>query len=152
MLRLIACAFFLTPITSCHHCECVASNRLMLGFISFHATDIDTIVVRKFEKGNNFNHLLDTIQWDDSNVRFYDNGNAFLMGSWMADMLLKSNFDYEVTIPSTNRTYKITEIDEPQIEGDCSGKKGCVNRIVSCNVDGNFVSTDSTNQILYFKK
>ena len=152
MLRFIACILLLTSITSCHHCECVASWGLKLGFIDFNGTDIDTIIVRKFEKGNNFNHLLDTVQWDHSNVQFDSQGSTFRMRSWDGDLTLKSIFDYQVMIPSINRTYNITEIDEPQIEGNCPGKTACVNIIVSCKVDGSFVSTDSTVEFLYLKK
>lgn len=152
MIRLITLLILLTSIYSCDHCKCVSSFGLRLGLAAFQPTDIDTIIVRKFEKGNNFNHLLDTVQWDRSNVMFEVQSDTFEMGSWNEIQLLRSQYDYKIYIPSINKTYQITDMNEPQIEGNCRGKVGCANQIVSCNVDGNFVSTTSPSETLLLKK
>lgn len=72
------------------------------------------------------------------------------MAAFLYDILLKSSFDYQVSIPSLNRTFAITEMDEAQREGNCRYKVMCGNMIVSCNVDGTTVSIN--NEILYLKK
>ena len=151
MLRVIVFLFLVTSIASCKDCNCVPSDGLRLGLISFDSTEINTIVIRKFEKGSGFNHLIDTSLFDNGTNIFYPKKDTFEMGAFPGNMPLKSNFDYEINVPLANRTYQVTEMNEPQVEGNCQGKTMCVNEIVSCKLNGSFVSTDD-RQTLYLKK
>lgn len=152
MIRFITFLILLVSIYSCQHCECVSSFGLRLGLISFDSADINKVVIRKFEKGTNFNHLLDTSIYDNGTNIFYPGNDTFEMRTFPGDMPLKSNFDYEVNFPSANRTYKITDINEPQVDGNCRLKIQCVNLIESCKLDGNFVSTSNTYETVYLRK
>jgi hypothetical protein len=60
-------------------------------------------------------------------------GRYFSNGAFSGDILLKGKFDYEVFIPGLRRTFKITQMNEPQADGNCDGKTMCINRIVSSN-------------------
>jgi len=118
--------------------------------VSFDSTDVDTIILRKFEKGTNFTQLVDTLQWDRSNVVFTDQRDTFRIAIHVGDVLLKSGFDYKVVIPATNRTFQISEMNEPRHEGNCKEKLMCVNVIVSCKLDG--VSMPLQYETLYLRK
>lgn len=135
---------------SCQNCICIPSDGLRLGFVSFDSADVDTIIITKFEQGNSFSHLVDTLQWDRSNIVFTHQKDTFEIGIRVGDILLKSNYDYKVAIPAINRTFAISELNEPKQIGDCSGKVMCGNAIISARLDG--VTTSIKNGTLYVKK
>lgn len=150
MLRGFAILLCVLALVSCQNCICLPSEGLRLGLVSFDSTDVDTIILSKFEKGTSFSHLVDTLQWDRSNLVFMHKNDTFEMGIHVGDILLKSNYDYKVVIPAINRTFAISELNEPKREGDCSGKVMCVNTIVSGRLDG--VPTSIKHEILYVRK
>jgi len=129
---------------------CVPSDGLRLGLVDFNSADADTIIVRKFQRGDNFTKLIDTLQWDNSNVVFYPRGDTLQMGEFIAGILLESKFDYQVFFPAVSRTYHITDIDEPQVDGNCLSRVKCENSIVSCKLDKG--TTQINNEILYLTK
>jgi len=128
------------------------SDGLRLGMVSFSSTEIDTLITRKFSKGSNFSRQIDTTILDQNNVTFTAQTDTFQMGSWKGDILLSSKYDYQVFIPAINRTISVTEITEPQLEGDCRGKVGCGNIITSVKLNGALAPTSIQNEILYIKK
>jgi hypothetical protein len=129
---------------------CVPSDGLQLGLVEFNSADADTIIVRKFERGDNFTKLVDTLQWDQSNVIFYSRADTLQMGEFLGSMLLQSKFDYQVYFPAVSRTFHITEIDEPQVDGNCLARVKCENTIVSCELDKG--TTQINDGILYLTK
>jgi hypothetical protein len=129
---------------------CVPSDGLQLGLVEFNSADIDTIIVRKFERGDNFTKLIDTLQWDQSNVIFYSRADTLQMGEFIESMLLQSKFDYQVYFPAAARTFHITEINEPQMDGNCLARVKCENSIVSCKLDKG--TTAINDGILYLTK
>jgi len=120
--------------------------------ISYSASEIDTIIARKFSKGSNFLQQIDTILMDKTNVMFNAQNDTFQMVSYKGNIPLLSKYDYQVVIPAISRTINITEINEPMLEGDCRGKEACVNFIVSAKLDGSFIPTTIKNDILYLRK
>jgi hypothetical protein len=129
---------------------CVPSDGLQLGLVEFNSADIDTIIVRKFERGDNFKKLIDTLQWDKSNVVFYSQADTFHMAEFIGAILLQSKFDYQVFFPKVSRTFHITEIDEPQADGNCLSRVKCENIIVSCKLDKG--TTQINDGILYLTR
>src|SRR5258705_3698469 len=99
MFRVLAFIIASTFMISCQNCICLTSDGLKLGMVSFDSTDIDTIIIRKFEKGNNFNQLIDTSQWDRAKVIFRAQNDTFQMGAFIGGILLQSKFDYQAFIP-----------------------------------------------------
>ena len=135
---------------SCHNCICIPSDGLRLATITFDSTEIDTMIVRKFQKGSNFSQQIDTVQWDRSKVNFSKHNDTFQMASWIGSLRLNSQFDYQVFIPANNRVFTVSEINEPQRTDDCSGKVMCVNVIVSVKL--NTTTTSISDDILYLRK
>jgi len=152
MLRSFTFLILIVSIISCHDCICVPSDGLRLGMISFSSTEIDTLITRKFSKGSNFSKQIDTTIFDQNNVMFTAQNDTFQMGSWKGDILLSSKYDYQVFIPAINRTISVTEITEPQLEGDCRGKVACGNIITSVKLNGALAPMPIQNEILYIKK
>lgn len=150
MFRLLFAIPLIAIFSSCHNCICAPSDGLKLATITFDSTEIDTLIIRKFQKGSNFTSLIDSLQWDRTIVLFTKFNDTFQMGTWRGDIQLKSQYDYQVYVPATNRTFKITEMNEPQRTGDCSGKIMCGNIIVSAKI--NDTSRAIENDILYLKK
>jgi hypothetical protein len=150
MLRFLLLLALIVALASCHNCVCAPSSGLRLGMITFDSTEVDTIITRKFRKGSNFSQLIDSVQWDRSKVDFRKQTDTFEMASWSGDILLHSQYDYQVFIPANNKTFNVTEINEPQRMDECRGKVMCVNRIVSVTL--NTTGTAIQNDILYLKK
>ena len=150
MLRLLFLFASIVALASCHNCVCAPSNGLQLALITFDSTEVDTIITRKFQKGSNFSQLIDTVQWDRSRVDFRKHTDTFQMASWAGDLLLHSQYDYQVFIPAANRTFTVAEINEPQRMDECRGKVMCGNRIVSVTL--NTAGTTIQDDILYLKK
>lgn len=120
--------------------------------ISFNASEIDTLIVRKFTKGNNFSLQIDSILLDPNNVIFNAQNDTFQMVSYRGNIPLLSKYDYQIFIPAVNRTINLTEINEPQLEGNCRGKVSCTNIIESVKLNGNTIPVIIQNDILYLKK
>jgi len=152
MLRLFSLIILSAFLISCHTCICGPSDGLRLGMISFTPTEIDTLITRKFSKGSNFSLQIDSTIMDESNVMFRAQNDTFQMVSWRGDILLPSKFDYQIFIPAVNTTINITEINEPQLEGDCRGKVACGNIITSVRLNSDLTPTTIQNDILYLKK
>src|SRR5260221_7593596 len=105
---LLSFTILFSLLISCHNCICAPSDGLRLGMISFDSADIDTMIIRKFEKESNFSHLIDTSLWDRSKVIFSAQNDTFQMGAFLGGILLQSKFDYQISIPSVNRTISVT--------------------------------------------
>lgn len=152
MLRTLVFILIIIFFNSCNHCICGPSDGLRLGMVSFSATEIDTVITKKFVKGSNFSLHIDSTIMDQNNVMFKAQNDTFQMGSWRGDILLSSKYDYQVFIPAVNRTISITEINEPQLEGDCRGKVACGNIIVSVRLNSDLTPTTIQDDILYLKR
>jgi len=150
MLRLLFLFAFVITLASCHNCVCAPSDGLRLGLITFDSTEVDTIITRKFQKGSNFSQLIDTLQWDRSRVDFRKYTDTFQMVSWSGDILLRSQYDYQVFIPAANRTFYVSDINEPQRMDECRGKVMCVSMIVSARVNTATISIGG--DVLYLRK
>jgi hypothetical protein len=150
MLRLLSFISLFAFFASCDHCICAPSPGLRLAMVSFDSTDIDTMILRKFEKRSNFSRLVDTLQCDITKVVFRAQNDTFQMAAYSGALLLRSEFDYQIVLPALSRTFRITDMNEPQLEGNCSGKVMCLNLIVSCKVDENPIPINYG--IVYLKK
>jgi hypothetical protein len=75
-----SCLFvFVRLFCSCQNCMYLPSDGLRLGMVSFDPTDIDTIILRRFEKGRDFNPIIDSLEWNKTNVIFHAQGDTFQM-------------------------------------------------------------------------
>jgi hypothetical protein len=125
-------------LASCNgKCTCVDADGLSPTLISFSSSDADSFVIKKFTKGSNFSSLLDSILIDTSNSLYQRNNDTTEVISGNAT--LSSKFDYQIILLSSNNVISISDIDEPQTQGNCSEKIQCVNPINSYKINGNLV-------------
>lgn len=128
-----------------------SSLGLHLNFVSYTKAEINGFSISRFEKGSNFNNLISSASFDSSLVGLRQSGDTIRYAYFSDDALLPSGFDYKVFIPATNTTYNITDLKEPQETGIKNGQKVyCMNRIVSCKVNGTAVTISYED--LFLKK
>jgi len=127
---------FLTAILfSCSEYECTKAD-LRFGFIGFSEAEVNTIVVRRFDKTGNFNSPIDTVQL--TNLYFNRRSDTLEMSGFPGNALLQSNFNYEIFIPNVNSLVRVTDIYEEQrsVRLWFTDKRGCGNYINSCKLNG----------------
>lgn len=142
---------FIIILSSCTY-PCAKSDGLSTNFISFSERDIQSFIIKKYVKGSRFSSFVDSLVVDSSVAGFVRKNDTLDLVYSRGKLRLTSDFDYRVLLPAANITYDITEIEEPQTEGKKSNKKKlCVNKIVSCRVNGQFNPIINYN-MLYLKK
>lgn len=150
MKQLYCILFLLLLLGGCTY-PCGKSSGLHLNFVSYTKAEINGFSISRYEKGSNFTKLISSASFDSSLVGLHQSGDTIRYAYFSDDALLPSNFDYKVFIPSTNTTYTVSDLKEPQQTGVKNGQKVyCVNSIASCTLNGNVVTISYDN--LYLKK
>lgn len=113
-----------------------------LAFISTPATNIDTIILRKYTLNNNFATLIDTIavieNMNASIVYFNSTRDTALIRPSNPELKIISGFDWQIFIPSTRQTFAITNIKTQNRTLDCGSFNTncyCENNIISILLD-----------------
>lgn len=133
-------------------------GQLTLSFVSFSDSEIDTIIVKRFDKNNGFLNTLDSIVIDmnTSNHANY-NDTVVINFSIRNDHNFSSKYDYIIYLPKIERTYKVNNIIEQYDKMRNSGglfsfdKRYCVNNITTYSID-NVVKNTDYYQRLYINK
>jgi len=145
---------FITSLTSCcKQKDCLTGHITEISLASYTASDIDTIIVRRFIKASNFNSLVDTITLSYSNSSSYPNGDTTAVHISDTSLAMKANYDYEIYIPATNTVARVSNIIAPQKQHQvctfCDCVQGpCFNPVTSFVLNGQIVSDD----YVYLKK
>ena len=132
--------------------QCVDST-IQMAFVGFTQSDLDTIVLRKFQPNDNYQHLVDTLNiFYDSTYysRYLD--TTFVFVNDPAQMIRAYN-DWQIFIPATNKTVLISTIVTEQATTKCStlGENlncDCVNKIYSLKEDNIFIDLSNVNPYL----
>jgi len=143
-LLLIVIIFLL----SCTGYDC-ARAETRFGFVGFSGTEANPVIFRKFEKGRDFSVLIDTILITPANIGYSFSGDTLQFSGFTADLILKSDFDYEMVLPNAGRTFRLGKIREEFQSKKWSlstTKEMCVNPIVGYELDGRM----STGQNIYY--
>ena len=125
-------------ITSCYKkCPCSAAS-MPIQLVSFSHSESDTIIIRRFTKGANFQMIKDTLLIDSTNCNYINMGGDTLQ--LVTSSLIghiADDFDYEVYIPSLNMEWKISGLTEHLQEGPCGR---CLNYFTSFVKDGQLIN------------
>jgi hypothetical protein len=153
MKYIFAFIFIFFFSSCCKQKDCLIGHINEISLASFTASDIDTIVVRRFTKASNFNNLLDTINLTYSNSNSYPNGDTTTIYVSDTSLAMKANYDYEIYIPATNTVAGISNIIAPQTQHQvctvCDCVQGpCFNPVTSFTLNGQILSDD----YVYLKK
>ncbi|HEY8688508.1 MAG TPA: hypothetical protein VIM07_04675 [Chitinophagaceae bacterium] len=134
--KLLLLLIILSCISACGKCPCVDSN-IDPAFIGFNPSEVDTIIIRKYSKNNNFNTLIDTAFFDNKTSFQIQKSNDTISFPYRpGNFSIDKNYDWVLFLPSINRTFKISNIVSPQVSLPCPNKVQCVNPINSLNIDG----------------
>lgn len=124
---------------SCTNTDCI-SDELRFSLIGFTDIEADSILVRKFIKGGNFNMPVDTAYLD---MGFQRSNDTLKVVNRVVNMQITTGFDYEMYFPTAMKTYRLTDIYEEKAEQKKSifrnTKEQCINPILSLKVNNNIV-------------
>jgi hypothetical protein len=132
-----------------------------LRFIGYTKSEIDTIVIRKFQLGDNYQHLIDTvlIRIDSQSLyRVVKDTMTRWIGFSRDEML--AAYDWQLNIPANGKTVSIAAISLVKTTGKCrsgfgwmdKAPCGCSNPMYSFKVDNqviNLSEKEARNPILY---
>jgi hypothetical protein len=146
--------FIVATITSCGESPC-AKGDLRYRLIGFSDAESDTIIMRRLLK--NSLTVKDSFVSNELNpTRFARFNDTLIIIASSSNVLLQSDYDYQVFFPGAGRFFNITDIKEEQSYINSglfnTSKVGCINQISGCKVDGQLVSTISFPNTIYLKK
>jgi hypothetical protein len=130
------------------YCSRTPCGKADLHFqlISFSDAESNSIILRRYAKGQNFQQLKDTTLLQ---IGFRRSNDTLFQSSSSTPGLITSGYDYELYFPVANKIYRITEIEEVQGEIKHSifhpTKEGCINSISSLKINGQLVPPLSFN-------
>jgi len=132
-------------ISCSRECPCELASA-PFQVVSFSPAESDTVIVRRFTKGTNFQTLNDSALIDRANSNYTLRGADTLeLGARDTTGHITSGFDYEIYIPAVNKLTKITKVTEEYEEGRCGR---CSDFIKSYIKDGQAY----TSHFLYITK
>ncbi len=158
MLLLSSATLFLAGCTRAYKC---ADPQIQPTLIGFNATDIDTVVLRKFKPNDNYQSLLDSIVVTRGRDWAYqvshDTTALYAIDDQQA---IKTGYDWKIFIPATRKTIALSTISSESKTVDCGwglfsmDKFGCAcaNTIFSVKQDNQTVSFSSQFYQIFIRK
>lgn len=160
-LRLFCLLLFCFCLASCKRKNAICHYSIFylrgtyVAFSGFSAQDLDTIIIRRYQPGSQFQQLVDTVtSFADTNFRKNDiaycdfnNLNFFI-----------SEYDYEYFVKSTNSLFRISDIETGEKSGtregspDCSPGSGSAQILpyTSVMVNGKKTTPFNDGQMMYY--
>ena len=146
MGKIIVFGCLLILISSCNSEYNCSNNTLKLTFIGYSKADVDTLIVKKYAANTNFQELQDSMVITRDTSGIAQSNDTISFGVNAPNNIIQFGSDWQVSIPSTNKTISISNIVSPQQQGKCStgyfDKVACVcyNSIQSLVQDGQTIS------------
>ena len=126
-------------------------------FVNYSDSEIDTLILRKYENNSNFQTLIDTLiitpRINSGNP--IGNNGIYLSQNDSTTVLInfplgiKVGYDWQLFIPATHKVIKISDILSERNHGKRStgifrifsldARPPCTNEIYSCKVDGRLI-------------
>lgn len=152
-MQILRCFLFVLSILlyySCSRCRCI-DNDIDINFINFDSAEVDTIIIKKYDKGTAFVRQIDSTLFKEGDYRIKRLGDTIYFPIRIGNFSLTHQFDYKIVLPRTSAEFKITEIASEQVRGSCVGDELCINPVISAKVNNElYYFTDYNN--LYIKK
>ena len=102
----------LFALQNCSTTPCIKAN-LHFQLISFSDAESNSIILRRYNKGQNFSVLKDTTILQ---ISFSRSNDTLVQSSSSTPGLITSDYDHELYFPVANKIYRITEINEEENE------------------------------------
>ena len=129
-------------LAGCEHpCR---KNVIHPAFIHFQIEDIDTIILRAYRPNNNYLQLVDTFLVHNLHASIYTTVNdttIVYVNNSDPDHWVSAGFDWQIYIPTKNRTISVAGIESEQVEGN----KRCINPVTAFVQDGQRVVPENVN-------
>ena len=139
-------------VSSCEkHC---IKTKLRFGLVGFSDSEVDTIILRRFNKIGSSFFLRDTFLFKQ--IQFTRSNDTLDMAGIPIDSYLESNYKYEIIFPEPGTLLNISDILEDKqtmTKGifNCT-KEACVNSITGYTVNGQFSNSIIDLDLIYLKK
>ena len=136
------------------HCPFLAPDMI---FVGFSETDRDTMIIRRYEKNSQFNSLIDTFLVSKANIIETKTGlDSVRMRPKNYDVMNNSFYlnDWEIFLPSLNRTIKITDVT-PRFTSQRTSAEQCqsyVSSVIYDDVTYDFTTWFDTHYRVFAKK
>ncbi len=112
---LVVCSLSCTKTYDCF------DNSIGPAFVQYSLADIDTIIIKKYQQKNNFQNLLDSGLFTINKNAYYSFFHDTTYISLRDESLnIVQGYDWQIFLPSTNRTILITDI----VSENKKGKRG----------------------------
>ena len=141
VLLIILLVILKALLFSCRNIQC--NNEFITPvFVGYPSGDLDTIVLRKFKAGSNFQVLEDTTIFtnNDTIAVYYTSNDTTIVemniNSGEYKYLLPGD-DWQLYLPAKNVTVSVSNIVSPQMHEKCFPDCACTNQIDSFMQNGN---------------
>src|SRR5664279_127739 len=142
MGKIIVFVCLLIIISSCNREYNCSNDTLKLTFIGYTKANVDTLIIKKYAANTNFQQLQDSMMFILDTAGISQSNDTISFGGNKPNNVIQFGSDWQVMVPSTNKTVAISNIVSPQQQGKCSAgyfdKIACVcyNSIQSLVQDG----------------
>ncbi len=156
----LAPAFLSILLSSCSKNITCSDGVISIYPVGFTRTDFDSARVVRYKQNNAFDIAVDSTAIVTLTSSDKDTSNLAIYAQSVVDGIhpafLIPGYDYKIILPAAGKTYAITSIlqNGNKTQSYSSGLFGggdlvtCINKIVSCQVDGNPVTTPYTTQTM----
>lgn len=161
MKPIIPVLLLLVLMTSCskklQHCSQAIYPIPGYGaFIGFTASELDTIVIEKYQPGSQLSQLLDVDTVSTPSPVFnHDTAYRSIMGGFFN---VGSGVDYKILLPGANRSFVVTQVTYGDLvmewEAEICRDRTFVTAPYKVNIDGQFVEMyvlTNNNNYFYLK-
>src|SRR5690606_34052609 len=144
-LSILAVAFIgaIVFMTSCgkgdngSHCQFLSPAFILVNYTE---QEMDTLILRRYEKNNNFSNLLDTLMLSKAEITYKKVGDDSVSVTSNKDGYVKFaaelyENDWEIYVPATQTTGRITEVNAQFLSKTDPGEE-CKSFAKSMRVDG----------------
>lgn len=117
------------------------------AFIGFPSSEIDTLIIRKFKQGDNFQSPIDSfvITFNSYYQTFNDTTKIVQFQSGK----IEAGFDWQILLPALNRTVNISDIVSNKKTAKCPS--GALAMDKDCDCVNDLLSAKRENQVVTFQ-
>jgi hypothetical protein len=155
MKSIIKILLIIVILISCNRTIPCNKNEIIPVFIGYSSGNLDTVILKKFKKGDNFTQLIDSSIFVrdgvDSN-RFYTFSDTTIIDFntlCCTRENLIPDFDWQLVLTYKKDTILISDIESPQTESSCF-KCSCLNPINSVVQNGQKIFPVPYQYIRYY--
>ena len=152
---------FCTFFSSCTVSVPCDNGNIKLGFVSFSDNATRIVILRQYKKSTNFKSLVDTVLIDKTSDSYKMSNDSLQIeysfnsrhGYTSSKHGLTSEYDYEVYLPTIDKTFQISDITEEykmQKKGFTSSNSDCDTFINAYSVDGKKFIGEFRNLTIFF--